>query len=74
MNTHTEQRAAIYAVGWSSWGSVPQRAIAHTVSLYGIKIIEVGESAVHSLPPPTIPADPRLKLATFQLQVRLSNH
>ncbi len=33
-----------------------------------------GESTVHSLPPPTIPAGPRLELATFQLQVRLSNH
>ncbi len=27
--------------------------------------IKGGESAVHSLPPPTIPAGPRLKLATF---------
>ncbi len=35
--------------------------------------IEGGESAVHSLPPPTIPAGPRLELATFRLQVRLSN-
>ncbi len=36
--------------------------------------IEGGESAVHALPPPpppTIPADPRLELATFGLQVRL---
>ncbi len=32
------------------------------------------ESAVHSLPPPTIPAGPRLKLTTFRLRVRLSNH
>ncbi len=29
---------------------------------------------VHSLPPPTIPAGPRLELATFRLQVWLSNH
>ncbi len=36
--------------------------------------IEGGESAVHSLPPPTIPAGPRLELATFRLRVRLSNH
>ncbi len=35
--------------------------------------IEGGESAVHSLPPPTIPAGPRLELATFGLRVRLSN-
>ncbi len=36
--------------------------------------IEDGESAVHSLPPPTIPASPRFELATFRLRVRLSNH
>ncbi len=36
--------------------------------------IEGGESAVHSLPPPTIPAGPRLEPATFGLRVRLSNH
>ncbi len=35
--------------------------------------IEGEESAVHSLPPPTIPAGPRLELATFRLPVRLSN-
>ncbi len=29
--------------------------------------IEGGESAVHSLPPPTIPTGPRLELATFRL-------
>ncbi len=28
---------------------------------------------IHS-PPPTIPAGPRFELATFGLQVRLSNH
>ncbi len=31
--------------------------------------IEGGESAGHSLPPPTIPAGPRLELATFRLRV-----
>ncbi len=36
--------------------------------------IEGGESAGHSLPPPTIPASTRLELATFRLRVRLSNH
>ncbi len=61
---HT-QRAAIYAR--HSWGSVlcsrePRRGI------------EGGESTVHSLPPPTIPAGPRLELTTFWLWVRLSNH
>ncbi len=34
--------------------------------------IEGGESAVHSLPPPTIPAGPRLELANFGLRVPLS--
>ncbi len=32
------------------------------------------ERAVHSLPPPTIPAGPRLEPATFRLRVWLSNH
>ncbi len=36
--------------------------------------IEGGESAVHSPPPPTIPAGPRLEPATFQSRVRLYNH
>ncbi len=35
--------------------------------------IEGGVSVVHSLPPPTIPASPRLELTTFGLRVRLSN-
>ncbi len=35
--------------------------------------IEGGESAVHSLTPPTIPAGPRLEPATFRLRVWLSN-
>ncbi len=38
------------------------------------RVIEGGESAVHSLPSPTIPVGPRLEPATFGLQVRLSNH
>ncbi len=32
------------------------------------------ESAVHSLPPPTIPAGMSLELTTFRLWVQLSNH
>ncbi len=35
--------------------------------------VEGGESAVHSLPPPTIPAGPRLEPTTFELRVLLSN-
>ncbi len=37
------------------------------------RAIEGGKSAVHSLPPPTIPAGLKLELATFGLRVRLSN-
>ncbi len=40
----------------------------------GVRGIEGGESAVHSLPPPTIAAGPRLELAIFWLRVWLSNH
>ncbi len=36
--------------------------------------IEGGESAVHSLPPPTTHAGQRLELAIFRLQIQLSNH
>ncbi len=32
------------------------------------------ESASYSLPPPTIPAGPRLELTTFSLRIRLTNH
>ncbi len=37
------------------------------------RIIEGEESAVHLLPPPTIPVGPRIKPATFGFQVRLSS-
>ncbi len=40
--------------------------------LRALRGIEGGESAVHSLPPPTIPAGPRLEPATFRLRVWLS--
>ncbi len=52
----------------SSWGF---RCLAQGHLSRGI---EGGESAVHSLPPPTIPAGPRLELTIFRLRVRLSNH
>ncbi len=63
-HTHTPGAvAAIYLVGGSvSCSRAPRRGI------------EGGESAVHSLPLPTIPAGPRLELSTFQLRVQLSNH
>uniref|UniRef100_A0A671MR58 Protein FAM83A-like n=1 Tax=Sinocyclocheilus anshuiensis TaxID=1608454 RepID=A0A671MR58_9TELE len=36
-----------------------------------VVVLKVGESAVHSLPPPTIPAGTRFEPATFGLRVRL---
>ncbi len=69
VNTHPEQWAAINAAalreqlgGW---------CIAQGHLSRGI---EGGESAGYSLPPPTIPAGPRLELAIFQLRIQLSNH
>ncbi len=69
VNTHPEQWAAIYAVAPGEQLGVQCLAQGHLS-----RGIEGGESAVHSLPPPTIPAGPRLKLATFGWRVRLSNH
>ncbi len=53
MNTHPEQWAAIYAAAPGEQLGVWCLAQGH-LSLG----IEGGESAVHSLPPPTIPAGP----------------
>ncbi len=58
VNTHPEQ-----------WGGVRCLAQGHLS-----RGIEDEESSVDSLPPPTIPAGPRLELATFLLRVQLSNH
>ncbi len=69
VNTHPEQWAAIYAAAPREQLGVQCLAQGHLS-----RGIEGGESAVHSLPPPTIPAGPRLELATFRLRVRLSNH
>ncbi len=41
--------------------------------LTSVVVLRVGESAGHSLPPPTFPAGPETWPATFGLQVRLSN-
>ncbi len=56
VNTHPEQWAAIYA-------AAPGEQLRFGALLKGIsgRGIEGGESAVHSLPPPTIPAGPRLE-------------
>ncbi len=64
LNTHLEQWAAIYAAAPREQLGV--RCLAQGHLSHGI---EGGESAVHSLPPPTIIAGPRLELATFGLQV-----
>ncbi len=68
VNTHPEQWAAIYA-------AVPGEQLRVRCLAQGhlSRGIEGGESAGHSLPPPTIPAGLRLELATFGLRVRLSN-
>ncbi len=69
VSTHLEQWAAIYA-------AVPGKQLGVRCLAQGqlSRGIEGEESAVHSLPPPTIPAGPRLELATFWLRVWLSNH
>ncbi len=64
INTHPEQWAAIYA-------AVEQLEVQCLAQGHLGRGVEGGESAVHS-PPPTIPAGPRLKLATFVLRVQLS--
>ncbi len=69
VNTHPEQWAAIYAAAPGE-----QLGVRCLAQVHLSRGIEGGESTVHSLPPPTIPAGPRLELAIFQLRVRLSNH
>ena len=69
VNTHPEQWAAIYAAAPGEQLGV--RCLAQGHLSHGI---EGGERTVHALPPPTIPAGPRLELTTFGLRVRLSNH
>ncbi len=68
-HTHPEQCAAIYAAAPGEQLGVRWLAQGHLS-----RGIEGGESAVHSLPSPTIPAGPRLELTTFDLWVWLSNH
>ncbi len=68
-STHPEQWAAIYA-------AAPGEQLGFGALLKGtsVVVLKVEESAGHSLPPPTIPAGPRLELTSFGLRVRLSNH
>ncbi len=56
MNTHPEQWAAIYAAVSGEQLVVQCLAQGHLS-----RGIEGGESAVHSLPPPTIPAGPETR-------------
>ncbi len=60
VNTHPEQWAAIYAAAPGEQLGVRCLAQGHLS-----RGIEGGESAGHSLPPPTIPASPRLELTTW---------
>ncbi len=69
VNTHPEQWAAIYV-------AAPGDQLGFGALLKGTSVVVLRvERAlyIHS-PPPTIPAGPRLELATFRLRVRLSNH
>ncbi len=62
VNTHPEQWEVVFMLrrpGSSRGFSALLKASRHG--------IEGGESAVHSFPPPTIPAGRRLELTTFQL-------
>ncbi len=70
VNTHSEQWTVIYSAAPGEKFGV--RCLAQGHLSRGIR---GGERAVHSPPPPpTIPAGPRLKLTTFRIRVRLSNH
>ena len=64
-----EQWAAIYAAAPGEQLGVRCLAQGHLS-----RGIEGGESTVHALPPPTIPAGPRLKPTTLGLGVKLFNH
>ncbi len=66
MNTHTPGAVGSHLCQWAARGAVGGRCLAQGHLSRGI---EGGESAAHSLPPPTIPAGLRLELATFGLRV-----
>ncbi len=68
VNIHPEQWAAIYA-------AAPGEQLGVRCLDQGHLSCGIEERAlyIHS-PPPTIPAGPRFELATFRLQVQLSNH
>ncbi len=65
--THTVNTHTPWTHTWSS---------GHCSHLLEVRWLAQGHLVVvvHSVPPPTIPAGPRLELATFGLRVWLSNH
>ncbi len=71
VHTHPEQWAAIYAAAPGEQLGVLCLAQGHLVVV--LKVKRALYIHLHSLPPPIIPAGPRLELATFRL-FRLSNH
>ncbi len=62
VNTHPEQWAAIYAAAPGEQLGVRCLAQGHLS-----RGIEGGESAVHSLPPPTIPAGPETRTRNLSI-------
>ncbi len=66
--THCEHTQPIYTAT-----PVEQLGVRCLAQGHLSRAIEGGKSAVHSLPPPTIPAGLKLELTTFGLRVRLSN-
>ncbi len=62
VNTHPEQWALGSHLCWGTQGAVGGSVPCSSRGIDG------EESAVHLLPPPTIPAGPRLELTTFGLQ------
>ncbi len=62
MNTHPEQWAAIYAAAPREQLGVQCLAQEHLS-----RGIEGGERAVHSLPPPTIPAGPETRTRNLSI-------
>ncbi len=62
MNTHLEQWAAIYAAAPGEQLGVRCLAQGHlSCGIEGGETLNSGESAVHSFPPPTIPAGPETR-------------
>ncbi len=72
VNTHTHTHHCEHTTGavgshlyCGAQGAVGVRCLVKGTSVVVLR----GESIVHSLPPPTIPAGPRFELATLYLRV-----